>query len=785
MASFGDSKSAGFKGGEGGASNAVAQFENSQPQSHLPAVNDKSAGYKALADAFGEISKVSFKAAGDIAEAKSNASLQQSADYTEKLKTQAQIQMIQNPADADKIAKASEYTNDSIKKSAYVNRADRQKLDWMINRNDDSLNLKAAQTSYEQNKRNIANQYWDSYPTAMKQATDAMNKGDMKTAEIVLDTLHKNAQSAASIGAISPEQLGKIHTTTMQLYDRAMDLHTSGLDGDMTAEQFHAATGSPFASNSMDQIGQPVDHNTQWMAQHYQSDRTVQGQFNALYSGQPINVGTIAGASDADYQKFVAASQGVNYVKGSIAAGTPFNLIQSRMNALLSKPTALTPREEGAVNYWKSFNNRLGTDNAFYGVLGQTVLGQQYAANHTAQAESLRATKSGADLASALRQNDNDYIGQNISLSHALHMDYHYIKPIPSEWINEVKSSFQKDAPVLPALQRLEYINPEYRAYLADAMPRPHQGVAVWVAGLTMGKTDSSFQADLIHANQEDVSPLAQMDKKGGAGLENEKTSLMTSAKESVGTKPENIWNDIVNNNDDMKAVYTYMAKMPGGSTSQDGFRQMAVNYVYDQAQRAGDYNIENKDQYIKNFTTNIEKGFNLYRNDRAIINLSDIPIARTQDVDHLTSYVLSEAYKRLHVGQTESQFQASIDLNPLMVISTPDHRLVAIDRYGRAAVTADGHEAFDMPYTSKMLAAAQANTETVNNYMRNYGMGSDTEGVKATGNEYPITAQDVMIQAGNNREKAKAAKHNAQAVAKAKEEAQAKGENINQGTEE
>jgi ribosomal protein S20 len=693
--------------------------------------------------------------------------------------------MIQNPADADKIAKASEYTNDSIKKSAYVNRADRQKLDWMINRNDDSLNLKAAQTTYEQNKRNIANQYWDSYPTAMKQATDALNKGDMKTAEIVLETLHKNAQAAASIGAISPEQLGKIHTTTLQMYDRASGLiDAMNNPNGMTAEQYHAATGSPFASNSLDQIGQPVDHNTQWMAQHYQSDRTVQGQFNALYSGQPINVGVMAGASDAEYQKFVAASQGVNYVKGSIAAGTPFNLIQSRINAIMSKPTALTPTEEGAVNYWKNFNNRLATDNAFYGVLGQTVLGQQYAANHTAQAESLRSTKTGVDLQNALKQNDNDYIGQNISLSHALHMDYHYIKPIPSEWINEVKSSFQKDAPVLPALQRLEYINPEYRAYLADAMPRPHQGVAVWVAGLTLGKTDSSFQADLIHANQEDVSPLAQMDKKGGAALENEKTSLMTSAKESVGTKPENIWNDIVNNNDDMKAVYTYMAKMPGGGTSQDGFRQMAINYEYDQAQRAGDYNLENKDQYIKNFTTNIEKGFNLYRNDRAIINLSDIPIARTQDVDHLTSYVLSEAYKRLHVGKTESEFQASIDLNPLMVVSTPDHRLVAIDRYGRAAVTTDGHEAFDMPYTSKMLAAAQANSKTVADYMRNYGMNEAEENPTENGG-YPITPQDIMLKEQNKRERAKAAKHREQRVLQDQADAKARGESTDQGNEE
>ncbi len=771
MASFSDSQSAGFKGGTGGASNELAQFDNTQPLAKLPTPNDKSAGYKALADAFGDISKAAVKIGGDVLDEKSNASFMQSADMAEKLKTQSQIQMLKDPESATKIAAATEYTADTIKKTAYVNKADRQKLNWMIDRNQDSINLKAAETDYTQTKRNLANTYWDSYPVIMNQAQAALQKGDLKTAQNSLDSLHTNAQSLARIGAISPEQLGKIHTTTLQMYDRSAQLiqQLNNPNG-MTAEQYHSATSSPFDSSSTDMIGQPVDHNTQWMANHLQTDRTVQGQFNALYNGQPINVGVLSTASDTDFQKFTAALQGVNYVKGAIAAGTPFNLIQARMNSLESKPSGLTPSEDAAVKYWKNFNNRLGTDSAFYGVMGQTVLGQQLAAEHQSQAQSLAATKSGADLQTALRQNDNDFIGKNISLAQAgFHMDYHNIKPIPSEWINEVSSSFQNGAPVLPALQRIEYINPEYRAYLADAMPKAHQGVAVWVAGMTMGKTDSSFQADLIHANQEAVPPL-------GTKGENDKSSLITSGKESVGTKPDNIWNNIINNNADMKDVYQYMARLPGGDRTLAGFRQMAINYVNDQAVRSGDVSLEHLDDYVQKFATNIEKGFNLYKTDKAIINLTDIPVARTQDADHLTNYVLSEAYKRLHQGKSESEFQASLDLNPLMVVSTPDQRLVAIDRYGRAAVTSDGHEAFDMPYTSKMLAAAQASNENVRDYLRNYGVGNTTDDLSATGNDFPITPQGVMMHDQYMRDKAKEAKHNEQAVLREQAEAKARG---------
>lgn len=770
MASFSDSQSAGFKGGTGGASNELAQFENTQPLAKLPTPNDKSAGYKALADAFGDISKAAVKIGGDVLDEKSNANLMQSADMSEKLKTQAQIQMLKDPSSAEKIAAATQYTNETIKKSAYVNSADRTKLNWMIDRNQDQINLKGAQTGYEQTKRNLANQFWDSYPVVMNQGTAALTKGDLKTAQSTFDSLHNNAQALARIGAITPEQLGKIHTTTLQMYDRSANLiNQLNNPNGMTAEQYHAATASPFDSNSADMIGQPVDHNTQWMANHLQNDRTVQGQFNALYNGQPINVGVLAGASDADYQKFAMALQGVNSVKGAIAAGTPFNLIQARINALESKPNGLTPSEDAAVKYWKNFNNRLQTDTAFYGVMGQTVLGQQYAAEHQAQAQSLQTTKTGVDLQNALRQNDNDFIGKNISYAQSLHLDYHYIKPIPTEWVNEVQSSFQNGAPVLPALQRIEYINPEYRAYLADAMPKPHQGVAVWVAGMTMGKTDSSFQADLIHANQEAVPPLGQTKNE-------DKTSLITSGKEDVGTKPDNIWNTIINSNDDMKGIYQYIARMPGGERTQAGFRQMAVNYIYDQATRSGDVSLEHLNDYVTKFTSNIEKGFNLYRTDRALINLTDIPLARTQDADHLANYVLSEAYKRLHVGQTESQFQQSIDLNPLMVISTPDQRLVAIDRFGRAAVTPDGHEAFDMPYTSKMLSAANIQDQQVRDYLRNYGAAEGDQELQATGNEFPITPQDVMINAANKHERAQQAKRNEVAIQRDQEELKARG---------
>jgi len=59
--------------------------------------------------------------------------------------------------------------------------------------------------------------------------------------------------------------------------------------------------------------------------------------------------------------------------------------------------------------------------------------------------------------------------------------------------------------------------------------------------------------------------------------------------------------------------------------------------------------------------------------------------------------------------------------MNPLHVTNTPDGRIVVIDKQGHAAVTLDGHPAFDYPYTNNMLDFAHKNVEQTQKYMHEY----------------------------------------------------------------
>ncbi len=97
--------------------------------------------------------------------------------------------------------------------------------------------------------------------------------------------------------------------------------------------------------------------------------------------------------------------------------------------------------------------------------------------------------------------------------------------------------------------------------------------------------------------------------------------------------------------------------------------------------------------------------------------------------MDYIADYALSIAYKNIHTGQSEEQFQSYVDLNPLHATNTPDGRIVVIDKAGHAATDLQGNAAFDQPYTTNMLAASHKNaTETIKYLHQYYGIVENAE---------------------------------------------------------
>lgn len=664
-------------------------------------VNSKAQGFEDFAKTLGSIATSSEEEAEKIADEASNAGLMQSAAQLQTVKTDAQIRMIENPDQADKVSQQTSGLLDSLGKNAVVNKTDRLRLKSMINTDWNDLRLKAADVTHSQNVKDVANNFWDNYPEVKKSIDDAVTSGNLKKAQELEEALHETARSAAHLGAISPEQLGNISKSISTTYDRASDMATMMGNPDASAQDFHTVMASPFNKGTFENINYPVNGHTQWMSNHLNYDRTMSGQYAALYSDGNVNWGVVLNSSAADFNDFKMQVAGVNEAKGAIHSGMPFSQIENRAKALEAKPK-LTPMETGFTKYVKGFRNELENGDGYLRMMSQTTMGARFTQDYYQQKVSIDNAfiRTPDEKFQAQRDNENNYIGNMIALGQSQHVDPSLIRPIPQQTVSSVKSAFIKDAPVSEAISQIAYIKPQYRAYLASAMEKDNQKVSVFLAGATIGKADTTFQAQLLEANQN-----------------RDYSALLKSEKDD--TKTADIWNDISSDRS-ITQLNKYFAKLPGGDSINDGFKASAVNYVLYRAAKEGDININGKSQYINDFIQNVNKGFDIQTGARYLFNNADLGL-RNVDFDYISDYAISQAYRNIHQGRTEADFQSYIDLNPLHATNTPDGRIVVIDKSGHAAVDVHGHEAFDQPYTSNMLHAAHENAESIQKDMSQY----------------------------------------------------------------
>ncbi len=685
----------------------IPTLQESQPVLTPVQVNSGAEGYEAFAKTLGSLAQSAGEKTVEMAKDQSQAQLMTSSAQSETIKTNAQIEMIKHPDQAENILGHVASSLDKLNQEAFVNDADRRKLAFLNSQDFNQLRLKAATTSFGESQKAASLAFWDSYPVTNKQIQDALDTGDLKKAEMLENNLHNTALGLARTGSISPEQYASIRKINYELYSRTEDLmKMSQNPNGHSAADFHAAVASPFESGNFGNVGYPTDANTAWMANHYNSDRSFSGQLTSLYNDQPISWGVVAGSTDDQYNEFKQQMIGVNTVKGAINANSSLAQIDAHIKALEAQPK-LTNIQQGQVNYWKSFQNRLKADNGYYQVMGGTTLGGRLTQDYNNESVAImNSAKTPQEKSDAIRDNDNNYIGKMISLGQSMMLDHDLIKPIPAPWVQDVQTAFNKDAPVTGAIARLSYVKPQYRAYLADAMKKPEQAMAVFLSGETLGKADTTFQAQLIEANQD-----------------RDYSSLLKTGKNE--TKDVNVWDDI-SSDSSMKGLYYYLGRLPGGTETQGGLRKAAVNYVLYRAAKEGDVNLNGKANYERDFVNNVSKGFNIVDGGRYLFNGSSLNL-RKPDMDYIADYALSQAYQHIHAGRTEEEFQTYVDLNPLHATNTPDGRIVVIDKAGHAAVDNQGHSAFDQPYTNNMLNAAHENAANIEKEMKKYyGVGEN-----------------------------------------------------------
>lgn len=703
----------------------IPSFKGEQPVFTPVEVNTKSKSFDEFARQFGQAAKQSEEGIVNIEDAQSKAQFMTASTSLQDLTTNTQIAYLKDPGNTPAILQGAKYTADTIKQAAYVNKADRAQLNYITDQHMNQLTLKSAEVNKHQQEKTIATTLFGSLENVVNQITDAVTRGDMKTAKILVDNFHANAQAAAMSDAISPSTFGRMIAATAGPYNQV--LHAQGLldNPDATAKDYHSVYSSPFNPSPVLQ-GMPVDEHTATLANIANTSRSYQAASSALINGHAIPWGGIATATDHQMAEFEQQAIGVRDIKAMIRSNTPYQQIDAHVVSLANK-TDPTIAEKAAVSHWEAFNKNLATTNGMYGYLGQTVLGQEYASEHDMQGNAIMSAPiaNPALRAEQLRQNDNMYMGKMIDLAHSLGVPHEFIKPLAAQYVQEFRSSFQKNADPMLAINRLEYLNPELRAYSADIMPKPHQGMTLLTCGYTLNNpdVDRSFCADLIVANQDTVSPLQGGTKSNGEPeAPKAPFTIDTSDKES---KSKSILSSMLSDNNDMKNVFAYLGVLPNGPQAQAGFSTMFVNYAYNQASRSGDQEFNNRQAYTDTFVKNVSMSMRLHTTQNGVIEMGTLGLSRPQDADLLIQHSLSEAYKALHVGRTDQQLVDFVNNNPLKVVSLPDKRIVVLDRSNNAVTDLQGHPAFEQVYNPRMLTVAQANLKAERAAIRDV-QGSD-----------------------------------------------------------
>src|SRR5580692_5418874 len=126
------------------------QIQESQPVIQAQAASSHAEGYEAFAKALATIGAKAEEMTETLVTEQSQAMYLQSVGNAEQLKTSANIQMLEHPDMAPKIAKDTNYTLDTLKKQTFVNEKDRSKLGHYISGVSNEVRYKAAATEIKQ-----------------------------------------------------------------------------------------------------------------------------------------------------------------------------------------------------------------------------------------------------------------------------------------------------------------------------------------------------------------------------------------------------------------------------------------------------------------------------------------------------------------------------------------------------------------------------------------------------------------------------------------------------------
>lgn len=667
----------------------IPLFQEDFPTLSTTQVESGAEGYEAFGKTLSALSSQGVETASNMADEKSKSMYVNSVANIEQVKTQAQEQMIKSPWAADKIQESTNNQLNSIEKNTQVNAADRNQLKMSVVDAQDEVGLKATETSYKQSQLGAAFTHYANFPDQLKAYQDALIN-DPDKAENLKNAMITTLKGLVMGGALTPNEAGNSIKSMQAIVDNTQRLHEGLVDPNFNAQQLHTLNGNIINPDKNDP-NLPIDGSTQWLTDYYNGDKSLQGVLSDITTFRYPNPQAVMSLSANDYQHALGFMQGSQAAYGMINSGMPFPALEQKYKELSTQDKNLSYQDQGTKDSLKTYISDLKNGD-YLSVIGRTPAGNRIMADYTNNISAIEGLGVSDDQKNAmLLQAKNKMVSDAVSYGAAHHIPDQYIQPIPNSEVATIKNAFSVGQDPTQVINILGQYNKQNQLYVAQAMKDPVQNMVIQGVAMAGGGIANQDKVDFIAANQKGRTYAI-----GDIKDDTHDAAMMARMASSLAPQLK-----ILQSNYDRQTF----------GLMQNAMLSSTLKYAKYLAQQ--DLSITNTDSKGKvsqrDWNRYADQAVTIYKsafasmtgtNWRVNSNVLPQPLTSAQ-LDKLAAYSINQGQNYLKGGVPDYEYERAYKRYPLTMTVSPTGNI--------QAVTADGQAAFNQPYTTKMMAAAEA----------------------------------------------------------------------------
>lgn len=674
-----------------GQSRDIPQIQDTQPVLQVQPNASTAEGYEAFAKTLGSIAGAASEKAVEMEKDQSQAMYINSVANIEQLKTGAQMRMLENPSQAQKIYEQTQSMMDEVKQAAFVNNKDRTKLNAYISGAQDDVALKATATHVKQSQLEAAFTHYENWPDQLKAYNQALLT-DHDKAENLKEAMISTLHGLVSTGAITPEQAGSSLKTMQNVVEVASDHYKMYGNPNTTAKDYHTITSNPLTAQDNSGGVAPVNQSTAWLVDHRNTDLSFQGVLADISQRTLPNPQVFDSLPKAERQHAILAMQGVQIADGYIKSGEPFPSIEKAYQVLNTKGGTLSYRDAATRSALEQYINSLKAGN-YLSVMNRDPQGSAILNDFISRNDAINNTfaYNPAGKQAALMQNKNDMVNAAVSWGDGRHIPREYVQPISQTDVANVESAFKVGQNPLNVLSILSTYNKQNQTYVAQAMKNPNQKMVIQAVSFAPDTIKVQDKLDFIAANQEGRPTSIK-------GMES-------------AVKEKELYSRVYTKLAPQLQMLSQHYDREQAPVLQNAMINTTVKYAHYLAQLDNNMAMEDKSTFVvgtaswKNY---VDKAASIYQNSfnqisstNYSVNPNQLPMPLSKgQVDLLASYAINKGQEYLKAGRNNPEYNSALSRNPLKMVLSPTNDVQAVDGNGKVY--------FTTPFNTKLLAIAQ-----------------------------------------------------------------------------